>query len=115
MATRRTAPELPSLANAAWLKDERLLSWRFDGSHIRPERRVQRLPYAVLIDEQGTLRAKGLINTREHLDSLFTARELGFDGVAAALTAAVYVPVGRPLSSFTSASGCLVLAPKHVA
>jgi glycosyltransferase involved in cell wall biosynthesis len=27
------------------LQDERLLSWRFDGSHIRPERRVQRLPY----------------------------------------------------------------------
>lgn len=30
------------------LKDERLLSWRFDGSHIRPERRVQRLPYVPL-------------------------------------------------------------------
>lgn len=43
--------------------------------------RVQRLPYAVLIDEQGTLRAKGLINTREHLDSLFTARELGVTSV----------------------------------
>lgn len=27
------------------LKDERLLSWHFDGSHIRPERRVQRLPF----------------------------------------------------------------------
>lgn len=30
------------------LEDERLLSWRFDGSHIRPERRVQRLPYVPL-------------------------------------------------------------------
>lgn len=30
------------------LKDERLLSWHFDGSHIRPERRVQRLPYVPL-------------------------------------------------------------------
>jgi glycosyltransferase involved in cell wall biosynthesis len=30
------------------LKDERLLSWRFDGSHIRPERRVQRLPFVPL-------------------------------------------------------------------
>lgn len=30
------------------LKDERLLSWRFDGAHIRPERRVQRLPYVPL-------------------------------------------------------------------
>lgn len=27
------------------LNDERLVSWRFDGTHIKPERRVQRLPY----------------------------------------------------------------------
>lgn len=27
------------------IEDERLKSWRFDGAHIRPERRVQRLPY----------------------------------------------------------------------
>ena len=30
------------------LEDERLKSWHFDGSHIRPERRVQRLPYVPL-------------------------------------------------------------------
>lgn len=39
--------------------------------------RVSRLPYAVLIDEHGVIRAKGLINTREHLESLFNAKELG--------------------------------------
>ena len=39
--------------------------------------RVSRLPYAVLIDEGGTIRAKGLINSREHLESLFNAKELG--------------------------------------
>ncbi|SFI78094.1 Glycosyltransferase involved in cell wall bisynthesis [Bosea sp. OK403] len=27
------------------IEDERLMSWRFDGTHIKPERRVQRLPY----------------------------------------------------------------------
>lgn len=43
--------------------------------------RVSRLPYAVLIDEGGTIRAKGLINTREHLDSLFTASDLGVASV----------------------------------
>ena len=43
--------------------------------------RVSRLPYAVLLDERGTVRAKGLINTREHLDSLFTALELGVGNV----------------------------------
>jgi len=30
--------------------------------------RVSKLPYAVLIDEEGVLRAKGLVNTREHLE-----------------------------------------------
>jgi len=39
--------------------------------------RVSRLPYAVLIDEHGIIRAKGLINSREHLESLFNAKELG--------------------------------------
>ncbi len=38
---------------------------------------VNRLPYAVLIDAQGVLRARGLINSREHLESLFEAKRLG--------------------------------------
>ena len=38
---------------------------------------VGKLPYAVLIDEAGRVRAKGLINSREHLESLFTAKEAG--------------------------------------
>jgi methylamine dehydrogenase accessory protein MauD len=37
--------------------------------------RVGKLPYAVLVDETGAVRAKGLVNTREHLESLFEARE----------------------------------------
>ncbi len=36
---------------------------------------VEKLPYAILIDEQGVLRSRGLINTREHLESLFEAKE----------------------------------------
>jgi thiol-disulfide isomerase/thioredoxin len=39
--------------------------------------RVGKLPYAVLIDESGVVRAKGLINTREHLESLIHAKEMG--------------------------------------
>jgi len=39
--------------------------------------RVGKLPYAVLIDGDGVVRAKGLINTREHLESLIEAKELG--------------------------------------
>ena len=43
--------------------------------------RVSRLPYAVLMDEKGIIRAKGMINTREHLESLFNAKELGVGSV----------------------------------
>ena len=37
--------------------------------------RVAQLPHAVLIDEAGIVRASGLVNTREHLESLFEAKE----------------------------------------
>ncbi|HJP03938.1 MAG: methylamine dehydrogenase accessory protein MauD [Chromatiales bacterium] len=36
---------------------------------------VSKLPYGILIDEHGILRSKGLINSREHLESLFEAME----------------------------------------
>lgn len=39
--------------------------------------RVGKLPYAVLIDEGGVVRAKGLVNSREHLESLVEAKERG--------------------------------------
>ncbi|MET3822774.1 methylamine dehydrogenase accessory protein MauD [Burkholderia sp. PvR073] len=38
---------------------------------------IGKLPYAVLLDDTGTVRAKGLVNTREHLESLFEAKERG--------------------------------------
>ena len=38
--------------------------------------RVSRLPYAVLMDRQGTVRAKGLVNSREQLDSLLNAHDM---------------------------------------
>ena len=38
---------------------------------------VERLPFAAIIDEHGILRARGLINSREHLESLFEAKRLG--------------------------------------
>jgi methylamine dehydrogenase accessory protein MauD len=38
---------------------------------------VAKLPFAVLLDRDGILRAKGLVNTREHLESLFEAEALG--------------------------------------
>jgi methylamine dehydrogenase accessory protein MauD len=38
---------------------------------------VSRLPFAALVDATGTLRARGLVNSREHLESLFEAQRLG--------------------------------------
>lgn len=43
--------------------------------------RIGKLPYAVLIGEDGRIRAKGLVNSREQLESLFTARELDVGSV----------------------------------
>lgn len=36
---------------------------------------VAKLPYAVLIDEKGKIASMGIINSREHLESLFEAKE----------------------------------------
>jgi methylamine dehydrogenase accessory protein MauD len=39
--------------------------------------RVGKLPWAVLIDAAGVVRASGLVNSREHLESLIEAKALG--------------------------------------
>jgi methylamine dehydrogenase accessory protein MauD len=38
---------------------------------------VSKLPFAVLIGGDGTLQSKGLVNTREHLESLIEAMDTG--------------------------------------
>ncbi len=43
--------------------------------------RVSKLPHAVLVNESGRVIAKGLVNSREQLDSLFAARDLGVGSV----------------------------------
>jgi methylamine dehydrogenase accessory protein MauD len=43
--------------------------------------RVSRLPFAVLIGEDGIVKSKGLVNNREQLESLFRAKELGVASV----------------------------------
>ncbi len=42
---------------------------------------VGKLPYAILIDENGILRSKGLVNSREHLESLLVAKETGYASI----------------------------------
>lgn len=48
---------------------------------------VGKLPYAILIDAEGVLRAKGLVNSREHLESLVVAEETGFGTIQSYLAA----------------------------
>ncbi|MBW2293428.1 MAG: methylamine dehydrogenase accessory protein MauD [Deltaproteobacteria bacterium] len=42
---------------------------------------VSKLPFAALVDHEGVLRARGLVNTREHLESLLEAMELGVGSI----------------------------------
>lgn len=42
---------------------------------------VGKLPYALLIDEAGILRSKGLVNSREHLESLVLAMQSGYESI----------------------------------
>lgn len=42
---------------------------------------VGKLPYAVLIDEKGLLRSKGLVNSREHLESLTLSMQSGYESI----------------------------------
>jgi methylamine dehydrogenase accessory protein MauD len=43
--------------------------------------RVSRLPFAVLLDADGIVRAKGLVNTREQLDSLLNVADMGYASI----------------------------------
>jgi methylamine dehydrogenase accessory protein MauD len=49
--------------------------------HLGRSYGVAKLPYAVLIDEAGKLSSSGLVNTREHLESLFVAKETGVGNI----------------------------------
>jgi len=59
---------------------------------------IAKLPSAVLIDEEGIVRAKGIVNTREHLESLFAADELGVG------TIQEFLERERPLARATGVS-----------
>jgi methylamine dehydrogenase accessory protein MauD len=46
---------------------------------------VGKLPYAVLIDDAGVVAASGLVNSREHLESLVVAKQMKLPSVQAYL------------------------------
>lgn len=77
LASDGEAPAHEAFRRRAALDDFPYLLSAELGMHYR----VAKLPYAVLIDESGRVRAKGLVNSREQLESLFAARELGVASV----------------------------------
>jgi len=61
-----------------WLKKQKLESWPYILSpQLGMTMQVAKLPFGALIDEKGVLCARGLINSREHIESLFEARAQG--------------------------------------
>ena len=75
-------------AHRAFVRDRQLAQFPYLLSRdLGVAYRVSRLPYGVLIDDAGVVRAKGLVNNREQLESLFNARELGHDSVQAYVSA----------------------------
>jgi len=62
----------------AWLKKQKLESWPYLlSSQLGMTMQVAKLPFAALIDEKGILCARGLVNSREHIESLFEAKAQG--------------------------------------
>ena len=61
-----------------WLREKKLESWPYILSRqLGMTMQVAKLPFAALIDENGILCARGLVNSREHIESLFEAKEQG--------------------------------------
>lgn len=54
---------------------------------------VSKLPHAALVDADGRLAASGLINNREHLESLLTAQDLGVGSLQEFLARPQPIPV----------------------
>jgi methylamine dehydrogenase accessory protein MauD len=72
------ASDGPRSDHAAFVAAERLESFPYVlSTELGLTYQVAKLPYAVLVDGAGVVRAKGLVNSREHLESLFEAHERG--------------------------------------
>jgi len=65
-------------AQRALIEQQNLKGFRFvNGPEVGQALEVAKLPFAALLDERGTLLSKGLVNSREHLESLVIAHEMG--------------------------------------
>lgn len=65
-------------AQHAMVQKYDLTSYPFvNGPEVGQAFEVGKLPYAVLLDGDGVVLSKGLVNSREHLESLIVAHEMG--------------------------------------
>ena len=77
------------------LSEQRQLARQFDieltrfvtGAQIGMAFRVGKVPYAVLLDPKGVIASMGLVNSREHLESLVVAHETGYPSIQSYLSA----------------------------
>lgn len=69
-------------AHASFVAEERLEDFPYVLSEeLGRAYGVSKVPYAVLIDSNGRIGAMGIVNSREHLESLFEATERGVGSI----------------------------------
>lgn len=67
-----------ALVQRGLVEAQGLASYRFvNEPQVGQAFEVAKLPYAVLLDADGAILSKGLVNSREHLESLIVAHEMG--------------------------------------
>ncbi len=70
------------VAQRGMIEQHGIGSYQFiNGPDVGQAFEVGKLPYAVLLDADGTVLSKGLVNSREHLESLVIAHEMGVRSV----------------------------------
>jgi methylamine dehydrogenase accessory protein MauD len=66
----------------AMIEKHGLAGYQFiNGPEVGQAYEVGKLPYAALLDADGVVLSKGLVNSREHLESLVVAHEMGVHSV----------------------------------
>lgn len=69
-------------AQRAMIERHGLGGYQFiNGPDVGQAFEVGKLPFAVLLDADGVILSKGLVNSREHLESLIIAHEMGVHSV----------------------------------
>ncbi len=72
------ASDGPRAEHADFVRRERLDAFAYVlSTQLGMTWQVAKLPYAVLLDAAGIVRAHGIVNSREHLESLVEARDRG--------------------------------------